>query len=244
MAVAISRCVPMASIVTRAPWSASRSSRSGMAVISFDLPATASCPSTSRWRVAQAETRCRGSRPLPLAWVRREVLPSTAMMSGSAARRPSTQQAKQLLNKAGSSAAITSPSVSLRGLLPASPSGIGSMAAWPSMARDAGPAGQEAAQEGQVLPAPDPDLGHVVRSGQGGAERQEQDLGQRVEHLGPLPRILQRSEVVEQRGAGGGAVHGRLHPTGRLPARTKPGRKLTSRSSDRPARLNQTYGQD
>src|SRR3954470_4707736 len=67
MAVAISACVPMASIVTRAPWSASRSSRSGMAVISFDLPVTASCPSTSRWRVAQAETRCRGPRPSPLA---------------------------------------------------------------------------------------------------------------------------------------------------------------------------------
>ena len=105
------------------------------------------------------------------------------------------------------------------------------------VARNAVPVGQEAAQEGQVLPAPEPDLGHVVGPGQGGAEQQEQDLGQRVEHLGPLPWVLQRSEVVEQRGAGGGAVHGRLHPTGRLPARTKPGRKLTSRSSDRPGRV-------
>jgi hypothetical protein len=75
------------------------------------------------------------------------------------------------------------------------------------VARDAVPVGQEAAQEGQVLPAPDPDLGHVVRSGQRGAEQQEQDLGQGIEHLGLLPRILQSGEVVEQRGAGGGAVH-------------------------------------
>jgi hypothetical protein len=48
MAVAISFCVPMASIVTRAPLSASRSSSSGMAVISFDLRLTASWPSTKR----------------------------------------------------------------------------------------------------------------------------------------------------------------------------------------------------
>ena len=87
-----------------------------MAVISFDLPVTASCPSTSRWRVAQAETRCKGPRPLPRAWLRREVLPSMAMMSGSASRRPSTQQAKQALNRPGSSAAITSPSVSWLGM--------------------------------------------------------------------------------------------------------------------------------
>src|SRR6476620_2625364 len=50
MTSAIAPCAPMASIVTRAPSSASRSRRSGMAAISFDLPATASCPSTRRWR--------------------------------------------------------------------------------------------------------------------------------------------------------------------------------------------------
>jgi hypothetical protein len=87
-----------------------------MAVISFDLPDTASCPSTRRWRAAQAETRCSGSRPLLRAWVRREVLPSTAIRSGSVSRRPSTQLVKQALNSAGSRAAITSPSVSWLGM--------------------------------------------------------------------------------------------------------------------------------
>ena len=38
-----------------------------------------------------AETRWRGSRPLDRAWLRREVLPSTATTSGSLSRSPSTQ---------------------------------------------------------------------------------------------------------------------------------------------------------
>src|SRR3954452_17231280 len=106
----------MASIVTKAPSRARRSSSNGMAAISFDLPATASCPSTRRWRLAQAGTRRRGARPLPPARVRREALPSTATRSGSASRRPSTQRVKQPLNSSGSSAATTSPSVSWLGM--------------------------------------------------------------------------------------------------------------------------------
>src|SRR3954452_9942088 len=220
MVSAIALWVPIASMVTRAPSSASRSSSSGMAAISFDLPATASCPSTRRWRLAQAETRCRGPRPLPRAWVRRGVLPSTATRSGSASRRPSTQRVKQPLNSSGSSAATTSPSVSWLG------------APWRE-GKDAGPVGQEAAQEGQVLAAPERDLDEVVRAGQRPAEQEEDDPGQGVEHLGLLPRVLEGREVVEQRAAGG-SVHGRLRSWGIQPAGTVPGRKLTAGSSDRP----------
>src|SRR4051794_7039542 len=39
-------------IVTSAPTSASRPRSGGMAAVSSDLPGTASCPSTSRWRAA------------------------------------------------------------------------------------------------------------------------------------------------------------------------------------------------
>jgi hypothetical protein len=94
------------------------------------------------------------------------------------------------------------------------------------MARDAVPARQGAAQEGEVLPAPELDLGEVARPGQGGAEQEQQDLRQGIEHLGLLPRVLRVGEAVEQQG--GGAVHRRLqrrerpqpepHPLGNLPA--------------------------
>src|SRR5438105_400048 len=57
MVSAMAVCVPMASIVTNAPASSSRSSSRGMAVISFDLPSTACWPSTRRCRQAQAESK-------------------------------------------------------------------------------------------------------------------------------------------------------------------------------------------
>jgi hypothetical protein len=110
IAWAISRWQPMASMVTSAPSSSSRSSKSGMATISFDFSATASCPSTSRWRLAQAETRCNGS--LPLALARREVLPSIATMSGARSRRLSTQAVKHSAKSGAGSTFITSVSVS------------------------------------------------------------------------------------------------------------------------------------
>jgi len=53
--------------VTSAPFSSSLWSNSGMAVISLDLTSVASCPRTSRWREAHAETMCSGWRPLDLA---------------------------------------------------------------------------------------------------------------------------------------------------------------------------------
>src|SRR6267154_2688753 len=49
---------PMASIETSAPSRSRRSTRAGMAVISFDFSSTASWPSTSRLSVAKADTRC------------------------------------------------------------------------------------------------------------------------------------------------------------------------------------------
>jgi hypothetical protein len=84
------------------------------------------------------------------------------------------------------------------------------------VAGDARGVGPEAAQEGQLLLAPELDLDEIVRAGQGGAEQEQQDLGQGVEHLGLLPRVLQGREPVEQQRAGG-LGHGRLLP-GRSPS--------------------------
>jgi hypothetical protein len=67
------------------------------------------------------------------------------------------------------------------------------------VARDPVPVGQEPAQEGQMLSAPQPRLDEVVSAGQGGGQHQEQDLRQRVEHLPGLARILQRREMIQQR---------------------------------------------
>src|SRR3954470_11914253 len=69
-------------------------------------------------------------------------------------------------------------------------------------------AGQEATEEGEVLVAPERDLDDVIGPRQGGAQQQEEDLRQRVEHLGLLPRVLERREVVEQERAIG-LGHGR-----------------------------------
>ena len=65
---------------------------------------------------AQAETRCNGLRPLRLSWLRREVLPSMAITSGSPSRSSLIQARKQALNNSGSSAANTSQSVSWLGM--------------------------------------------------------------------------------------------------------------------------------
>lgn len=83
-----------------------------MAVISLDFSAQACCPSTSRWRLAQAETRCSGFWPLPLLWARREVLPSIATISASASRKPDTQDMKQSENNSTDKALMTSLRVS------------------------------------------------------------------------------------------------------------------------------------
>lgn len=81
-----------------------------MAVISLPLAATASCPSTSRCRLAQAETRCRAG---PSA--RRDVLPSMATMSGSASSSAATQAMKHSAKSRAGNAFITSPRVSCAG---------------------------------------------------------------------------------------------------------------------------------
>jgi hypothetical protein len=86
----------------RPPPSASRSTRTGMAVISLDLSATASCPSTRQEMVANAETMCSAGLPARRSWLRRDVLPSMAMKSGRSGQACLTQSVKAAENRFGS----------------------------------------------------------------------------------------------------------------------------------------------
>src|SRR5829696_8754354 len=72
----------MASAVTPTPERLSILSNCGTAVISLDLSPTATCPSTRRCSVAQAETRCSGEAPAARSKERRRVLPSSATTPG------------------------------------------------------------------------------------------------------------------------------------------------------------------
>ena len=146
-----------------------------MAVISFDLPATASWPSTSRCRLAQAETRVQRLAALGpgMAAARGLAVDGDDVRLGLA--QASTQATKQRLEQRRVE-------------------GVDDVAQR-VVARDAVAVGQEAAQESQVLPAPEPRLDEIVRARQGGGQHQEQDLRQRIEHLPGLARVLQRREM-------------------------------------------------
>jgi hypothetical protein len=69
---------------------------------------------------------------------------------------------------------------------------------------DAARVGQEPTQELELAPPPAGDLHEVLRPGERRAEHEQQDLGQRIDHLPRLPRILERREMVDERLAGHG----------------------------------------
>ena len=110
---------PIASIVTVQPRTSSRARSAGIAVISFDLSSTATCPSTSPLASAQALTRCSAALPFARSCERRSVFPSMATtcptVCGATARTQATNAAP---NAAGSSAAKTRPKVSWLGMPP------------------------------------------------------------------------------------------------------------------------------
>jgi hypothetical protein len=105
MAVAMVAFVAMASMDTSAPFRpsawAGRSMRTGIAAVSLLLASTASWPGTRHCVVAKAETRCKVSRPTARSWVRREVLPSIATISGRSGQFSRTQAVKSAENRAG-----------------------------------------------------------------------------------------------------------------------------------------------
>ena len=92
----------MASIVMIAPLMSTSLKSSGIAVISFDFSAQATCPSDRPNSLAQTLTECKAPRPLLRSWLRRAVLPSTARIgcstpvaAAAVARNDCSQLAKQ-----------------------------------------------------------------------------------------------------------------------------------------------------
>src|SRR5215203_1586555 len=165
MAAAIVGLQAMASMVTTAPLSApasaSRRSKAEIATCSQDVSSTASWPSTRRSLVAKAETRCSAWRPAPRSWLRREVLPSRAIRSGTSGltSRPG--------HEAGGEQRRVEP-VHQR----TQPIGAG----------QAVMVGQEAAQEAQIRLAPIADIVIVVAGGDRAAHDEKQHLRQGIGH--------------------------------------------------------------
>ncbi len=63
---------------------------------------------------------------------------------------------------------------------------------------------QQPPQKAELLPSPARDLHEVLRPGQRAAENHQKHLGQWIDHLPRLPRVVEGGEVVEQRLAGHG----------------------------------------
>ena len=80
---AIAFWVPIASMVMIAPLMSTSLRSSGIAVISLDFSAQATCPSDRPNSLAQTLTECKAPRPFLRSWLRRAVLPSTARMGCS-----------------------------------------------------------------------------------------------------------------------------------------------------------------
>src|SRR5271157_2213926 len=120
---AIAFWVPIASMVMIAPWMSTSLRSSGIAVISFDFSAHATCPNDRPNSLAQTLTECKAPRPFLRSWLRRAVLPSTARMGCStpvtavaSARNDCSQLAKQAWKAAGFKAIRTRRKTSLLGI--------------------------------------------------------------------------------------------------------------------------------
>ena len=67
------------------------------------------------------------------------------------------------------------------------------------MARDAARVRQEAAKERQVLLAPKRGFHEIIRSGDRGGQRQQQNFRQWIQHLGVLTRVIDAGEMTKDR---------------------------------------------
>ena len=157
-------------------------------MISLDLSSMASWPSTRRWRVAQAETRCSGSRPLRRAWVAPRGLAVDGDDVGLIARATSRPSCEAGLEQLGIEPVdhVVERVVS----------------------RDAVLIGQEPPQEIEPLFAPQADLHKILHAAKRGAKHQQQDLRQRIQNPPALPRVRQRREMIDQAGRAGFAHQG------------------------------------
>src|SRR6516162_7156993 len=112
----MSRWQPMASVVMMAPSITNMSRSAGMAMISLDLSATLTWPSTRRWRAAKADTMWIAAFAPFLLAEPRNVLPSMATTSADTPISLATQATKRRWNSALSSVAKMSPRWSCDGV--------------------------------------------------------------------------------------------------------------------------------
>src|SRR3954454_18836222 len=151
-----------ASAVTMRPLSDSRSSSFGTAVISLDLPSTASWPSSSRWSADQAWSMCSGDLPAARSKERRSVLPSIA-----------TTPCKHALQGFGEALHEAREAGFERGRIEESEHPAEGV-----MAMDAVPQAQELPQERFLDRAEQRHVRAILAAGQYGAERDQQQFMQ------------------------------------------------------------------
>src|SRR3954469_25225017 len=169
----------MASRVTMLPCRANWSSNAGMAVISLDLSATQRWPSTGPCALAQALTMCSGARSCLRSNERRSVLPSMATTSRSKpAASEAAQAVKQASNASGSISMKTRRNVSCEGM----PFGSSRKGPQPSQLA--------ATVERNVVPA--------LGAGDHGADRDYQNVDQRMLDLASATRIHNRPKMSHQ----------------------------------------------
>src|SRR6516165_771205 len=165
----MSRWQPMASVVMMAPSITNMSRSAGMAMISLDLSATLTWPSTRRWRAAKADTMWIAAFAPFLLAEPRNVLPSMATTSADTPISLATQATKRRWNSALSSVAKMSPRWSCDGV----PSRNGrnrrrnAIFFWPNRAIST----------------------KVSAPASTASKHKQQHLLERVDHLAALPRV-------------------------------------------------------
>src|SRR5271154_4107439 len=166
----MSRWQPMESVVMMAPSITNMSRSAGMAMISLDLSATLTWPSTRRWRAAKADTMWIAAFA-PFLWAEpRNVLPSMAITSADTPISLATQATKRRWNSVASSVAKMSPRWSCDGV----PSRNGR-----NRRRNA------------IFFSPNRAIyiDEGFRPGEPREQAQQQYLFERVDHLAALPRV-------------------------------------------------------
>ena len=166
----------MASMVTRAPFRSSNSSNFGMAVISLDLPSTATCPRVRCCRVAQALTRCSGPRPA----ARRCRVPQRLAVDGDVGQaHGGADRPDPTLEARPERGRIQAAEDPLEGVVRRHP--VGQV--------------QEAPEPRLAVPHEDLDILPAVAIADDGADRHDDEVQQLVPSAALEPRILEGAKV-------------------------------------------------
>ena len=193
-------------MVTRAPRIASRSSSSGMAVISLDLAAQACCPS--------ALTRGPGRDEVERVAVLGAIVGAPGCLAVDrhhlgtrvGARRRAAEACHPLREAGAKQLGIDRVHDVVQRVVTG----------------DAARERQEAAQDVHVKHRPASDFHEVLRAGERAAQHRQQHFRQRIDHLPRLARVAQRGEMIEERRTHRRCHSGLHHPGDPLEAHSPP----------------------